>query len=89
MKFKIKESKIFNEAGVDYLVPPIDKDDVKPPGEWMHVFYSWIHIPTGRKGQHSVYVHHADDIDKLLNHWNEKSSDWKYSKNESGHYDFY
>jgi len=77
MKFKIAESKIFHEAGVDYLVPPVDENDLKEAGEWVHVFYNWHHIPTGRKGQHSVYVHHQDDINKLLTHWN-GFDDWKY-----------
>jgi hypothetical protein len=79
MKVKLIESKIFHEAGVDYLVPPVDEDDLSEAGNWMHVYYHWEHVPSGRIGTHSVYVHHEDDIHKLLNHWN-RFKDWKYTK---------
>ena len=79
MKFKITESNVYHEAGVDYMTPPVLQDELYDGG-WMHFVYNWFHVPSGKKGTHSIYIHHADELDKLLNHWNESSDDWKFTR---------
>ncbi len=40
--------------------------------------YEWTHTPTNKTGSTTVWCHKQEDMFKLINEWNSRSTSWKY-----------
>jgi hypothetical protein len=65
---------MLKEAGVHYTHNHRSADDLRMIG----VKFKRLHVPTGDVSDDTVFVFLAEHAIVLMNHWNNKSDDWKY-----------